>query len=83
MQIFIDIITLHGRLGLQAKGCCMQIIIDIATLHGRLVLLAKGCCMALASYFYLFLPLPFCLSCPCHLAFSLLPFYHFLGLGTP
>ena len=52
----------------------MQIFIDIITLHGRLGLLSKDCCMALASYFYLFLPLPFCLSCPCHLALSPLPF---------
>ena len=83
MQIIIAIAILHGRLALLAKDCCMQIIIAIATLHGRLALLSKDCCMALASYFYIFLPLPFCLSCPCHLAFSLLPFYHFLGLGTP
>jgi len=74
MQIIIAIATLHGRLALQAKGCCMQIIIAIATLHGRFALHAKDCCMALASYFYLFLALPFCLSCPCHLALSPLPF---------
>ena len=61
----------------------MQIFIDIITLHGRLVLQAKGCCMALASYFYIFLPLPFCLSCPCHLAFLPLLFHLFGGLGTP
>ena len=69
MQIFIGIITLHGRLALQAKGCCMQIFIEIITPHGRLALQAKGCCMALASCFYLFLPLPFCLSCPCFFTF--------------
>jgi len=74
MQIIIAIATLHGRLALLSKDCCMQIIIAIATLHGRLALLSKDCCMALASYFYLFLALPFCLSCPCHLAFLPLPF---------
>jgi len=42
MQIIIAIAILHGRLALQAKGCCMQIIIAIATLHGRLALQAKG-----------------------------------------
>ena len=83
MQIFIDIITLHGRLALLTKGCCMQIVIDITILHGRLALLTKDCCMALASYFYLFLALPFCLACPCHLAFLPLVLYLFWGLGTP
>ena len=42
MPIIVDIATRHGRLALQAKGCCMQIIIAIATLHGRLALQAKG-----------------------------------------